>query len=185
NREGRLARGRVVVFESAEDRLPQGVYKVATNLTRTFINRGAFDLDNPAHIQEYFRQLIASLGTKGTDNKEIQKLRAAMDYPEIARRFRLIDEDTDDVIVAYGDEPARAQVRALIAALQQRPPNARQLLRRLQPYLVSVRAQVARRYRDAGWIAPLADFTGLGVWHGRYDPVRGLVPDDDRSLLVF
>jgi CRISPR-associated endonuclease/helicase Cas3 len=182
NREGRLARGRVVVFESAEGRLPPGSYRTATDITRALLGTGALDPDTPESVQRYFQQVFA---TVNLDREQIQKLRAAMDYPEIARRFRLIDEDTEDVIVAYGDEPARAQVRALIAALQQRPPNARQLLRRLQPYLVSVRAQVARRYRDAGWIAPLADFTGLGVWHGNYDPVRGLVPDDDRSLLVF
>jgi CRISPR-associated endonuclease/helicase Cas3 len=182
NREGRLARGRVVVFESAEGRLPPGPYRAATDITRALLGTGTLDPDTPASVQRYFQQVFA---TVNLDREQIQKLRTAMDYPEIARRFRLIDEDTEDVIVAYGDAAAREQVRALIAALQQRPPNARQLLRRLQPYLVSVRAQVARRYRDAGWIAPLADVTGLGVWHGNYDPVRGLVPDDDRSLLVF
>jgi hypothetical protein len=59
------------------------------------------------------------------------------------------------------------------------------LLRQLQPYLVSLRVPVAQKYRAAGLIEPLADFAGLGIWHGAYDAVRGLVPDDDRSRLVF
>jgi CRISPR-associated endonuclease/helicase Cas3 len=182
NREGKLARGRVLVFNPAAGSLPPGPYRTATDITRALIGSGTLDPDNPDHVCTYFQQLFATISL---DQKQIQKLRAALNYPEVARNFRLIDEDTEDVIVEYGDEDSRQQVRALIAALQQKPPNARMLLRRLQPYLVSIRAATAQKYRATGWMAPLADFTGLSIWQGRYDDVRGLVPDDDRSSFVF
>jgi CRISPR-associated endonuclease/helicase Cas3 len=167
----------------ATNHLPPGSYRAATDVTRTLIGKGAFDPDDPESVRGYFRQVFT---TVSLDREQIQKCRAALDYPEVAQRFRMIDEDTEDVIVAYGDDDhARQQVHDLIAALQRKPPHARMLLRRLQPYLVSIRASTAQKYRSQGLIAPLADFTGLGVWQGRYDPVRGLVPDDDRELLVF
>jgi CRISPR-associated endonuclease/helicase Cas3 len=183
NREGRLERGQVIVFMPATNHLPPGSYRAATDVTRTLIGKGAFDPDDPESVRGYFRQVFT---TVSLDREQIQKCRAALDYPEVAQRFRMIDEDTEDVIVAYGDDDhARQQVHDLIAALQRKPPHARMLLRRLQPYLVSIRASTAQKYRSQGLIAPLEDFTGLGIWQGRYDLVRGLVPDDDRELLVF
>jgi CRISPR-associated endonuclease/helicase Cas3 len=182
NREGRLDRGRVVVFTPATGSLPPGSYRAATDVTRSLIGKGTLDPDDPEWVRRYFRQVLE---TVDLDREQIQQARATLDYPDVAQRFRMIDEDTEDVIVAYGDDHARQWVFDLIAQLQQKPANARMLLRRLQPYLVSLRVPVAQKYRAAGLIEPLADFAGLGIWHGAYDAVRGLVPDDDRSRLVF
>jgi CRISPR-associated endonuclease/helicase Cas3 len=182
NREGKLERGRVLVFNPTTDNMPPGPYRTATQITQALIGTGTLDPDNPESVRQYFRQLFA---TVNLDREQIQKLRTALNYLEVGQRFHMIDEDTEDVIVEYGDEDSRQQVREIIAALQQKPPNARLLLRRLQPYLVSIRAVTAQKYRAAGWMAPLADFTRLSIWQGTYDTVLGLVPDDDRSSFVF
>jgi CRISPR-associated endonuclease/helicase Cas3 len=176
NREGRRERGRVMVFTPARECLPPGPYRAATDVTRALVNSGTLDPDDPASVRDYFRQVFDIVDL---DRDTIQDLRAALNYPEVARRVRLIEEETEAVIVAYGDADARQQVRDLIAALQQKPANARLLLRRVQPYLVSIRASMAETYRARGWIEPLADLPGLGIWHRRYDAVRGLAPDDD------
>jgi hypothetical protein len=133
-------------------------------------------------VRRYFRQVLE---TVDLDREQIQQTRATLDYHNVAQRFRMIDEDNEEVIVAYGNDEARQRVGDLIAQLQQKPANARLLLRQLQPYLVSLRVPLAQKYRAAGLIEPLADFTGLSIWHGTYHDVLGLVPDDDRSRLVF
>jgi CRISPR-associated endonuclease/helicase Cas3 len=165
-----------MVFTPARECLPPGPYRAATDVTRALVNSGTLDPDDPASVRDYFRQVFDIVDL---DRDTIQDLRAALNYPEVARRVRLIEEETEAVIVAYGDADARQQVRDLIAALQQKPANARLLLRRVQPYLVSIRASMAETYRARGWIEPLADLPGLGIWHRRYDAVRGLAPDDD------
>ncbi len=186
NREGRLPeRGRVIIFEPADaTMLPAGAYRTATDITRAMVAAGSLDPDAPATVSAYFRQLFR---TVPLDRDGIQQLRSALNYSEVARRFRLIDDDTEEVIVAYGSDAERAVVRRAIELVRSRSPFARQALRQIQPYTVSLRARAAQSYRSRGLIEPI-DPEGklaIGVWHGKYDLVRGIVPDDDRSLLVF
>ncbi len=63
-------------------------------------------------------------------------------------------------------------MRDLLNRLRQGTAEARLILRRLQPYLASVRTREAERYRSQGLISPVTD--GLGEWHGYYDSVVGL-----------
>lgn len=183
NREGRAERGRVVVFEPSEGGLPPGPYKAATNLTRTALSRGELDPDNPEQIRRYFEQLY---GTLDLDARQIQKLRAELDYPETAKRFRMIEEETEDVIIStYGGR--QEQIAADITLVRTDPTRRREALRRLQLYTVAIFARDAERYRRQGFIEALLpdeQLPGIGIWHGVYHPTRGLVADDDRSLFV-
>ncbi len=181
NREGKLARGRVVVFSPAEGKLPQGSYSIATGVTRAMLGSGALDPDDPAVSRRYFQQLFA---TVDTDSKNIQKVRGAMDYPEVAQRFRMISDDTEDVVVAYGTVAAQQMVRHAVDQLQAGTTHGRVLLRRIQPYLVSIPRYAAERYRRQHLITPI--LPGLGLWLGNYDSVRGVNGEDvNRELLVF
>lgn len=83
----------------------------------------------------------------------------------------MIDEDTESLAVHYD-----AEVGEMLKRLRQGAPDARLLLRRLQPYLVSVRRQQAERYRQLGLIAEV--LLGLEEWLGAYDLIRGLVGED-------
>ncbi len=168
NREGRLERGRVIVFRPAEGGLPVGIYRTATDITGALRGGDHLDPDDPAVPRRYFQRLFQ---TVETDREHIQKLRAELNYPEVARRFRMIDEDTESLAVHYD-----AEVGEMLKRLRQGAPDARLLLRRLQPYLVSVRRHQAERYRQLGLIAEV--LPGLGEWLGAYDPIRGLVGED-------
>lgn len=172
NREGRAERGRVVIVRPIEGALPPGSYTTATGVTRALLGRGPIDTDDPATARAYFQQVFQSVPT---DRDGIQNLRASLDYPEVARRFRMIDEDTESVVVPYGSADERRRQADLIDQLRTGAPDARRVLRRLQPYLVAVRAREAERERQRGRIAPI--MPGLGEWRGPYDPVRGLSLD--------
>lgn len=173
NREGRLARGRVIVFQPAEGGLPPGAYRTAAGVTRALLGRGALDPDDPDVARAYFRQLYQ---TVDTDAQRIQPLREAFDYPEVARRFRLIADDTTTVVAPYGDTAERHHVANLIERLRRGAPDSRAILRALQPYLVTVRTREAARHARRGLIAPIVP--GVGEWLGAYHPVHGLVGDD-------
>jgi CRISPR-associated endonuclease/helicase Cas3 len=190
NREGRLGAegGRVVVFKPAEGGMPQGAYRTAYGVGQAALAR-LEDGGQPDRIdvlQGYFRQLFESVET---DGKNIQELRQAFDYPEVAHRYRLIEDDTESVVVpSYGTAEERRQVQRWLDALRApgragaRPP--RYLLRRLQPYLVSVRSREAARYRQRGLLGEV--IPGTSEWRGDYDEVRGLTGDglNPDSLVV-
>ncbi|MGH2718257.1 MAG: helicase-related protein, partial [Actinomycetota bacterium] len=169
NREGRLAQGRVVVFDPEGGRLPTGVYRTATDLTSTMLGRGPLDLDDPATATEYFRLLF---NTVSTDQQDIQALRARADFPQVAERFRMIRDDTESVVVGYGDDEIQAEVEEITERLATGAPDGRLLLRRLQPYVVSLRTSESERYQRSGLIQPIVP--GLGRWLGDYDQIRGL-----------
>ncbi len=175
NREGKLAYGRVIVFRPQEEKLPGAEYKRATDVGRMVLNMGFTDLDDPAAIRRYFTLLYKM---EDTDSRQIQKLRQALDYPATAQKFRLIDDETISVVVPYGSPAERRQVDRLWEAVEARAGNLRQLLRRLQPYTVSLYQHQARQYQTKGWIQSSALLPDLGLWLGRYDDVCGLVADD-------
>jgi hypothetical protein len=85
------------------------------------------------------------------------------------------------VITTYGSEREQQEVRQNIEQLRSGSPNPRALLRRLQPYLISLSSYHAERYRQDGFITPI--MPGVGEWHGRYDQVRGIVAENDGILM--
>jgi CRISPR-associated endonuclease/helicase Cas3 len=183
NREGKLSVGRVVVFEPTEGKLPPGVYKSATATSRTLLARSSFDFNNPAIYREYFLSLYQVVET---DAKGIQALRKSLNYPEVAERFRMIDDDTAPVVVRYrGRDGTADEVDRLLSYVQHQDSKLpRWLLRQLQPYLVNVRTRLIDGYQRDGLLHELAP--GLWEWLGRYDKVRGLtVANRDPEELVI
>jgi CRISPR-associated endonuclease/helicase Cas3 len=178
NREGKLEYGRVVIVRPADGSTPQGAYRVGVGITEKLLGSGPLDIDNPAVAARYFRQLFE---TVATDRDGIQPLRAQFNYPEVARQFRMIDDDAEDVIVPYGSAEQQAQIQRLIEQVRHTPAMARVILRRLRPFMVSLRSREAARCRQRGLIGELlpdALLSGVGIWLGRYDSLRGLSAQD-------
>ncbi|WP_097654879.1 CRISPR-associated endonuclease Cas3'' [Candidatus Chloroploca asiatica] len=184
NREGLLERGRVVVFEPVDGGIPSGAYRTATDVTRTLVGGVGVDLDAPDDLRRYFRELFASIDL---DSKQIQVLREQLNYPEVAKRFHLIDEAIEHVVVTTyppDNDVIHQYVQDALTLLREEPAQARTAIRRLQPYLVSIPLREAQQHRKSGLIEELP-LEGIGIWHGQYDHIRGLVPDDERSLMIF
>lgn len=171
NREGGLPdKGLVVVFEPADGALPErsGPYESGTRIARRLLSDGrAQKLFDPTLYRRYFRELFPS---QELDASGIQGLRGRLDYPEVAQRSKLIEEDEESVVVRYPEDNMR--VDALIEDVRTGRGNPRQLLRALQPYMVGVRRGQLRGLETERLIRPMRP--GLWEWHGQYDPVRGI-----------
>lgn len=150
--------------------MPPGAYRAGTNITCALQGGGGLDPHDPEVPRRYFYQLFSTLET---DRENIQELRLAFNYPEVERRFHMIEEATTTVTVTnYGTDEERRQVREWVEALRWGSPRARHLLRCLQPYLVSVSRHAAEEYRRRGLLMEI--LPGVEEWLGPYDPVRGL-----------
>lgn len=174
NREGLLEKGRVVVFRPRDGGLARGAYRTGVGITESLLEAGKADPDDPALARRYFQSLFQAVNT---DREGIQVLRSRLDYPEVARRFRMIEEDTESVVVTrYGTIEQQEEVRMLLDGLSTNRPSGRDAMRRLQPYIVAIRRRQAEEYRRRGLIAVAS--SGVGEWLGGYDPIRGLTAED-------
>lgn len=183
NREGRLSQGRVVVFKPAEGRVPPGDYRAGHDIARAMLNRPGVDLHSPGIFESYFRQLYQAVNT---DKHDINELRQRLDFPEVAARFKLIEDDSVPLVVRYPkhDSPVNIFLRRLQTPGVALGGEGRLLLRQLQPYLVNVRRRVLAQYQRHGLVRerPL----GLWEWMGNYHPTRGLADGgiDPETLVI-
>lgn len=181
NRNGRLETGRVVVFEPTDSGTPPGYYATATNLARVVLGSGHLDPNSYGAVNYYYDLLYKTLDV---DRNEVRRCQEALDYVETARRFKMIEDETQSAVVIYGTDNEQQETHDLVTRLERGWGNPRQLLRQLQPSLVSVRRWNAERALSQGLANEI--IPGLLLWLGDYDEQCGLIERDmNESSLVI
>lgn len=109
NREGRMSsNGQVTVFQPAHDGnlralFPTHAYFQATMQTVAMLaDRGTLDIQDPALYRDYYRQLF-DLAKPHMQNPDLNLAISNLDFPEVARQYRLIDDDAIQVVVPWSD----------------------------------------------------------------------------------
>jgi CRISPR-associated endonuclease/helicase Cas3 len=175
NRSGLLKEpGLVVIFRPAEGGMPRGAYSVGYDQAVVMLDRESPErLHDPAFYREYFKRVFSLVDL---DVRNIQDLRSALNYPEVARRYRFIEE-TIPAVVSY-----KGLDESLIKDWKRSP--TREAWRRLQPYVVNLYTYEAERFKASGWLEELGP--GLHRWWGKYDQLRGLSEEalDPADLIV-
>jgi len=176
NREGLLGKraGRVVVFKPPDDASPPGIYRSGRDIARVIQELPGFDPDDPETVRRYSEWLLGSAADP--DAKEIQSLRADLDYATTASKFRMIEDDTCDVIVDFPHE-SLPFIDALVEQLRCPRRPAREILRDLQPHTISVLRPEYQRHEADGFLEAIGAHS-VGRWRGRYDAIRGIVATD-------
>ena len=182
NREGRLGAsgGRVMVFRPPDDASPPGVYRSGRDIARVLRDLPDFDPGEPQTVLRYFEWLFGTV--VDSDRPGVQSSRKALDFPAVAEKFRMIDEDTCDLIVDYPRHDL-ARIDELVEQLRYPRRPMRETLRDLQPQTVSVARHEYERLTAAGSVEEIAALRGVGRWLGRYDDKRGIVAADPDLIL--
>jgi len=174
NRHGTRPDGVLHVFAPTNGTTPPGDYRIATDLTRQLIERGIDPL-HPDAVAEFYRLFAATRGI--TDDRQINRSRASLDFETVAEKFELITDDTVGVVVAWdgfdpfslaaGPEASAAQVRAKIRAAA--------------PFAVSLRRRAFDLAARAGLTEAIPGVP-LHAWIGPYSGATGVdLPSTDRS----
>ena len=176
NRNGRLKEGLAIIFEAEEATRPLGTYRTATDITLAMQNAGQNDPDDPGVMAEYFRRLYQAVDT---DAQRVQEWRGSLDYPEVNKRFKMIDDDTVCAVVTT-EEAFKAANRLeewpmaidAVAALRNGNKNTRQLIRQVQPWTVALYRGEALTKERAGLLDEI--MPGLYEWRGAYNATTGI-----------
>jgi len=175
NREGKLDKGKVVVFVPPKAS-PKGMLLYGEQATRSVWHGHDDHPLSHTLFDAYFRQYF---GQESPDKHGIMSLlttdarRGMVQLRTAAERFRLISDAGQSILVPYGKDGFK-----WLDLLQKQGPE-RYLLRKLQRYSVNVYENEFKKLRDIGAIAELhPGIWGLVISNG-YDERLGLLQADD------
>ncbi|MEC3915972.1 CRISPR-associated helicase Cas3' [Nocardia sp. CDC160] len=192
NREGRLAMGRVVVFDAADAPIPE-FYRTAVGSTRVYFGPGRADPDSIVALRRYYLHLYRRSNIEsGERARVIQANRGSLDFPAVADgpevdggaggrdpalAFRMLDDDSVPVVVTNYDKHGHAE-RLLQRALHSNG-RSRQVFRDLQPYTVSFPTRLVTACLEAGLLSQVVG--ELYRWQGPYDRVGVGIDENQNS----
>ncbi len=181
NREGKLERGRVVIFELQDGRAPRGAYRTGIDEARITLKQPNADLHHPETYTAYFACLFQGVSL---DKNEIQAKRVGFQFESVASAYRLITQDTRPIVILRYDEPA---IQRLLGEAQERLqhghlPSAR-WYRQIQQYSVSLYQQELTALEQQGLLQSEPEL-GLTLYTGEYDPLLGVRAQSDPADLV-
>lgn len=192
NREGRLLRGDFHVFlpPAEEEIYPGQPYKMAATLVKKLFREhgGCLDLQDPAVFHKYYREYYGLTGTGDEEGKDLFDFLNTYNFVEVAKHYRLIKNDTINVLVPYSrriGEYHALKDMALNAGL------SRGWLRRAHPLTINL----YRRSRKSGiqggtdWLEPIryrGSETGWYVYlnESDYSDSLGLVAPAVQEFLI-
>lgn len=136
--------GRVKVFVPEDEGYPPGAYEAAAMHTRAFLSTLQAEgidpnqhnvLSDPGLLRRYYEQLYG-LGIHQTKKaSELMRAVVERDFPEVSRLYRLIDQDTVNVLVPYD----RDGFEELVDEIEQTGRLTREWIAKASPFMVSLR----------------------------------------------
>ncbi|MDP8240024.1 MAG: CRISPR-associated helicase Cas3' [Candidatus Hatepunaea meridiana] len=179
NREGKLERGRIIVFKPVEDKKPSGEYRHGADLFEILVIEGKFDPDDPETFDNYFSQLFDG---RCLDEEKINEKRNRLDFPAVADKFHLIEKGgLIPVAVGYGSNDNlwdNSQAAKLIEDFRFKPHySRRELFRRLSPYIVNIFENKINKLCAKGLIC-LDEGCNIHYWSGEYDHRLGVATEE-------
>jgi CRISPR-associated endonuclease/helicase Cas3 len=180
--EGKLTHGQVHLFIPEEKGLPPGIYTTATTISSGMLTGRLEDLAvTPEIFARYFTQLYGLTNTDHSRRGEnsIQEDRALFRFRKVARKARVIPDAGQPVVVPFG----AGKERILDIRTRQRQPGEprfdRHDLRRLQRFMVNVRAHDFTLLLHSGMVKQLLPNLELYVLEeGCYHDQLGLIIDN-------
>lgn len=170
NREGRLTRGHLVVL-TGPGVASLSAYRTGTAITTQIFHDGGAELDDPDAMRRYYQSLYASLALEEQRaQREMDDLRARCQFTAVGETFKMIDENTVQVVVATPE--SAGLLHDIEECCDRNCVPTRTQLRALQPYTVSLAAQLASQPAISDYIVEAVP--GVRTWTGPYDPLVGV-----------
>lgn len=135
NRNGRSKSGDVVVFVPEDNEYPDGAYRQAASVAWMLLsNRGAtgVDIDDPSVFRDYYGELYSVVQPQQR-SQDLQEALRALDFADVADRYRVIEKDAVNVLVPYDQQ----QYLSLAADARQNGLS-RSWIAKARPYSISV-----------------------------------------------
>jgi CRISPR-associated endonuclease/helicase Cas3 len=175
---GKPALGKVIVFRPEDNTLPSGVYRTATDITASLlahVDADALAIDDKL-FERYFDQLYQLVPTD--QEISIQGEREKLHFRKVAELAKVIDNDTQPVIVPYGKGCNLIKEIRTRPVVKGQPRFGRDDLRKLQRFMVNLHSRDFQRLLMFKAISPLLPNLEIHVLaDGWYHADLGIVID--------
>ncbi len=165
NREGKIEKGRAIIFQPDKGGMPPGAYRTAADLSRIMLS----DIGpEKLHETETFRQYFSRLyDVSSLDEKKILEKRENLNYPETAAGYNIISADTRPVVVPWG------KGQKIVAEIAGKPYLSKNDFATIQNYTVNLWSHQLKKALIGGLCSEIRP--GLFRWCGKYDDRLGVV----------
>jgi len=177
NREGKLEKGKVKVFQPADNALPRGIYKNATEITATM----NLDAETLAMDYEIFGRYFKRLYQSNDTGQEIQRDRQALRFQDVANKAKVIDNEGIGVIVPYKNALDLVEKIRLKNLRAQKLNFGRNDLRSLQRLMVNLYPQDFQKLEQLGQLEELVPNKDLEIYVvnvGSYHEQLGVLKEE-------
>lgn len=178
NRNMRFEKCDIYVFEPKSDFIEQTPRFIAqsTEITRQVLRSFPNELISIPAIEMYFQQLYSLHNRQAFDYKRIMDCfmddQGRFMFQTAAQRFQVIEDITKPIIIPFNEE-----ARGLIGQLKN-SQFPKSVLRKLQPYTVSIYESEFNNLSAKGVIITIAEYYPVleqSAFETYYDPQRGLI----------
>lgn len=176
NREGKLDKGKVFIFELIGGGMPGGMYRKGTEQTRILLNHhGTVALHEPWIFEKYFRSLYTLGGDDLLDAYGITSLKP-FSFEKTSRLFQMIDQNTVSILCKnYQDEDG--QIERLIRMYKEAPYLTKEWYREAQLFAVNEYVDSSFFRENQNQLEKISE--GWYIWHGDYDMKTGIMDMDE------
>lgn len=176
NREGKLDKGKVFIFELIGGGMPGGMYRKGTEQTRILLNHhGTVVLHEPWIFEKYYRSLYTLGGDDLLDSYGITSLKP-FSFEKASRLFQMIDQNTVSILCKnYQDEDG--QIERLIRMYKEAPYLTKEWYREAQLFAVDEYVDSSFFRENQNQLEKISQ--GWYIWHGDYDMKTGIKDMDE------
>ena len=198
NREGKLKKGKVFVFEPLSKYAKTRGYLSRTAKVANMVFRKYSDPISLEAIDYYFKLLYDVEGEKSLDKKKILDCfeenykQLEFNFQTAAKNFKLIKHDTNSIIIPFvaDDEDEALNDKKYIKKILNEAeftPYPLSVTRKLQPYIVQVYEYECKTLLENAMLMTINDtFTVLDDFSKNYSQSTGLkIPKDTYGEAIF
>jgi CRISPR-associated endonuclease/helicase Cas3 len=180
NRNGILAKGKVVLFNLEKHKMPDKTYEACAGFAAGIIKENANVLHNAQTFEEYYKQVTTLF--VNADKFMITEKRKRFDFMTVCESFKIIDQPTTSLVIEKYPEglPLLEEVKRLVDTEKFAKRNLirREHYRKLQQFSVQVYPDFLKKHSDQ--IIQLND--SIKIYIGNYDNDFGLSPKDVETV---
>ncbi len=177
NRNGRMKKGKVVLFDLVDHRMPDATYRACAAFAKGIIQDDPEVLHSEKSFERYYEQVIELF--VDPDRFKITEERKRFNFKTVNSQYQIIERGrTVPLLITNYSSESKALSEEVLEFFAWKGFIVKEQYRKLQQYSVQVYHNFLHEYSSQ----IETHESGLRIWHGGYNEDFGLAPEDIETV---